>query len=73
MRVEDIPGIDQLSAPEKILLVEELWDHIAAVEFGVPVPESHLEELDRRLKRHKADPGRLLSFAELQRRVDARK
>ncbi|MGH7232333.1 MAG: addiction module protein [Nitrospiraceae bacterium] len=44
MRVRDIPEIAKLSTPEKILLVEDLWDSIAAEQSGVPVPQSHREE-----------------------------
>ena len=73
MRATEIPGFDQLSAPEKILLVEDLWDSIAADDSNVPIPDGHLQELDSRLKRHKADPGELLSLEELQRRIQARK
>lgn len=29
MRMSDIPAIAQLSMPEKLLLVEDLWDSIA--------------------------------------------
>jgi putative addiction module component (TIGR02574 family) len=49
VRVIDFPEITRLSTPEKILLVEDLWDTIALDEAGVPVPQSHKEELDRRL------------------------
>ena len=38
MRIQDIPEIDRLSTPEKILLVEELWDHIASDPSAVPIP-----------------------------------
>ena len=72
MRVSDIPGINQLSAPEKILLVEDLWDSVAADESAVPVPESHLKELDERRNRHQAGPGRLLTLEELRKRIQAR-
>jgi len=50
VRISDIPEIARLSTPEKILLVEDLWDSIASDESSVPVPQSHMEELDRRLK-----------------------
>jgi putative addiction module component (TIGR02574 family) len=50
MRVKDIPEISKLSTPERILLVEDLWDSISLDETDVPVPESHKAELDRRLK-----------------------
>jgi len=73
MRVIDIPEIDRLSVPEKILLVEDLWDTIASDESSVTVPESHIEELDKRMKRYASDPGNLLSLEELRSRVERRK
>ena len=73
MRVSDIPEIDRLSVPEKILLVEDLWDSIASDESSVPVPRSHVEELDRRLKSYRSDPGNLLSLEELRSRIERRK
>ena len=72
VRVNDIPAIAQLSTPEKILLVEDLWDSIALDESSVPVPQSHKEELDRRLQSYKSAPGNLLSLEELQARIESR-
>ena len=73
MSVMDIPKIDQLSMPEKILLVEDLWDSIILDKSTVPVPNSHMEELDRRLKNYESNPGNLLSLEELQVRIEQRK
>jgi putative addiction module component (TIGR02574 family) len=73
MRVIDIPQIEKLSIPEKILLVEDLWDKISSEEAAVPVPESHMTELYRRLARHKSSPGELLSLDELRKRIESRK
>lgn len=73
MRVSDIPDIDRLSAPEKILLVEDLWDSIAAEESSVQVPQSHIEELDRRIERYESHRGNLLSLEELQDGIEKRK
>ncbi|MGD1075481.1 MAG: addiction module protein [Thermodesulfovibrionales bacterium] len=73
MRVKDLPEISQLSTPEKILLVEDLWESIASDEAAVPVPESHREELDKRLKRHESAPGILLSLDELRVKIEKRK
>jgi len=50
MTINEIPGVARLSTPERILLVEDLWDSIALEEEGVPVPTSHLDELEIRLK-----------------------
>jgi putative addiction module component (TIGR02574 family) len=73
MRLNDIPEITRLSTPEKILLLEDLWDSIALDESTVPVPQSHVEELDRRLKKYGAHPGGLLTLEDLQDRIEKRK
>ncbi|MBC8205473.1 addiction module protein [bacterium] len=73
MRVNSASEIAQLSTPEKILLVEDLWDSIVADESNVPIPQSHVDELDRRLKSHESNPGNLLTLEELQTRIEKRK
>lgn len=73
MRLNDIPEITRLSTPEKILLLEELWDSIASDESTVAVPRSHIEELDRRLRRYGSHPGGLLSLEDLQKKIEKRK
>jgi len=73
MRVKDLPEISELSTPEKILLVEDLWDNISSDEAAVPVPESHKAELDKRLKRYESAPGILLSLDELRVQIEKRK
>ncbi|GFP19897.1 hypothetical protein HKBW3S42_00195 [Candidatus Hakubella thermalkaliphila] len=73
MRASDIPDITKLSTPEKILLVEDIWDSIVSDESVVSVPQSHMEELDRRLRRYESAPGTLLSLEELRTRIERRK
>jgi len=73
MRVRDIHEITKLSTPEKILLVEDLWDGIASDESNVPVPQSHIGKLDTRLKRYESTPGKLLSLDDLRTRIEKRK
>lgn len=73
MRITDIPQIENLSVPEKILFIEDMWDSIASDDSAVPIPQSHMAELDRRLARHKSTTGTLLSLDELRTRVDSRK
>jgi putative addiction module component (TIGR02574 family) len=73
MRVKDLPEISKLSTPEKILLVEDLWDSISSDESSVSVPKSHKDELDKRLKRHQTAPGTLLSLDDLRARIEKRK
>ncbi len=73
MRVDEIPEIARLTVPEKILLLEDLWDSIASEASSVPVPQSHREELDRRLAEYEKDPGKLLTLEDLRGRVEARR
>ena len=73
MRVNDIPELTKLNIPEKILLIEDLWDSIASEETTVPIPKKHMMELDRRYEKYAAAPGGLLSLEELRSRIDLRK
>jgi putative addiction module component (TIGR02574 family) len=73
MRAKDIPQIEKLSIPEKILLVEDLWDDISSEQSAIPVPQSHMTELERRLAEHKSGSGELLSLDELRQRIELRK
>ena len=73
MRVTDIPQIEKLSVPEKILFIVDMWDSIASEESAIPIPPSHVAELDKRLDRYKSRPGELLSLDELRTRIDSRK
>lgn len=70
MALADIPGIRQLSVAERILLVEELWESVAAEPASVPVPQSHRAELDRRLAAYEKDPAKLLSLEDLRERIE---
>ncbi len=70
MQASDIREFAKLSTPEKILLVEDLWDSISSDESAVPVPQSHMEELDRRLTTYGSPPGTLLSLEELWTRIE---
>lgn len=73
MKVQDIPEIAKLSVPEKILLVEDLWENIAINDSHIHVPQSHVDELEKRNKRYQSDPGNLLTLDQLQTKIEARK
>ena len=73
MRINNTSEIAKLSTAEKILLVEDLWDNIADNKSNLPVPQSHMDELGRRLQRYESNPGNLLSIEELQGRIAKRK
>lgn len=57
----------RLPVEDRLRLVEDVWDSIAAEPDAVPVPDWHRRELDRRL----AEPSpEYLSAEEVQRRLD---
>ena len=62
-------GIDHLSLAERILLVEEIWDSIAAESEALGIPQSHKDELDRRLAAQDADPPSGLSWEDVKTRL----
>ena len=46
-----------LSVPQRLQLVGDLWDSIAAVPESLPVPEWQKEELDRRIAEMQENPA----------------
>ncbi len=54
MRPEKIKDeISKLELSEKLLLVEDIWDSIAAGNSELPMPEWQKMELDRRYQQYK--------------------
>lgn len=50
-------GIDRLSVEDRLRLVEEIWDSIADSVETMDVPQSHQDELHRRLVAMRDDPN----------------
>ncbi len=59
----------KLSVAERIQLVEDLWDSIAADADDFPLTDAQKAELDRRLEEHEADPGSAIPWAEVRERL----
>jgi putative addiction module component (TIGR02574 family) len=62
-------GIDQLSIAERILLVEEIWDSIAADAAQVPFTESQKKDLQRRIAAYEANPKAGSSWEDVKARL----
>ena len=62
-------SIFDLSPPEKLQLVEDLWDDLAAVPSEVPIHDWQKEELARRKTNLMNNPAAGLSWAEVKRRI----
>jgi putative addiction module component (TIGR02574 family) len=65
-------SIFNLSPAEKLQLVEDLWDDLAASPEDVPIHEWQKEELARRKANLLKNPASGLSWEEVKRRVRSR-
>ena len=62
-------GLDQLSIAERLSLLGELWDSIAAEPDRVPVTDAQKEDLQRRLATIDADPDAGSTWEEVKARL----
>ncbi len=65
-------GIDRLSVEERIALVEEIWDSIAAEVEQLPLTETQQQELERRLAAHQANPRNVVPWEQVKAEALAR-
>jgi putative addiction module component (TIGR02574 family) len=66
------PSIFDLSPSEKLQLVEDLWDDLAATPEAVPVHDWQKQELARRKANLLRSPASGLVWEEVKRRVRGR-
>ena len=66
----EVEHLRQLPIKEKLRVVEQLWDDIAASGERFPLPEWHREEAVRRAADLEADPSIALTRDEVWRRVE---
>ena len=62
-------GIDRLSLAERILLVEEIWDSVAAEAEALEVPQFHKDELDCRLAAYRINLHARSSWTDVKARL----
>lgn len=63
--------IERLSVAERIQLVEDIWDSIAARQQALELPETQRQELDARLEAHSRDVSAGSSWAEVKARLQS--
>ena len=64
--------IFRLSVPERILLVEDIWDSIAEIPEELHLSAAQKRELDMRLEACRRDPQAGSSWAEVRERISKR-
>ena len=63
------PEIRQLPVPERVDLVERIWDSIVEGQSGFELTDAQKAELDRRLAARKESPDRGASWDEVKKRI----
>jgi len=69
MILETIPALKSMTPAEKLLLVGELWDDLAAHPTEVPVSREQIDELNRRMEAYRRDPNQVTSWEAIQQRI----
>ena len=69
MKQEVIAEILALPVPERVRLVEAIWDSISAVPEALPLTQWQKNELDRRLAEFEADPDAGSTLEEVFARI----
>lgn len=69
MIAEKIPALKSLSPEEKLTLVGELWDELAAQPDAFPPREDHIKILQDRLEQYRQNPTDVLAWEEVKARI----
>lgn len=69
MIAERIPELKNLSAEEKLLLVRELWDELAANPDAIPPRNDHIKLLQERLTEYRQHPHNAVAWEQVKARI----
>jgi len=69
MIAERIPELKNLSPEEKLILVGELWDELAARPDAFPPREDHIKLLRERLEHFRKNPADVMASEQLKARI----
>jgi putative addiction module component (TIGR02574 family) len=65
--------LSRLSVPERLALLEELWDSLASEHGAAPISPELAAELDRRLADVERDPDAGSPWADVRARIEQRR
>lgn len=69
MIADKIPGLKTLSAEEKLILVGELWDELAAQPEAFPRRDDHVKLLQERLEHYRNHPEDVTAWEDVKARI----
>ena len=65
--LEEILG---LSPSERLWLIEQIWESLAAEPDALPLSDLQREELDRRIEAYERNPSDVLTWEEVRAQLD---
>lgn len=65
-------GIDRLGIEERLALVDELWNSIAADSAAIPLTDAQRTELHKRIADHEANPDDIVPWKEVKASITER-
>lgn len=68
----DLEAIKRLSVPERVRLVQDIWDTLQPTAEDLPLTEEQREIVDSRLEEHRRDPGSAVPWEEVKARLESR-
>jgi len=69
MIAEKIPALRTLSNEEKLILVGELWDELAAQSDTFPVRANHVKLLQERVEHYRKHPQDTAAWEDVRKRI----
>jgi putative addiction module component (TIGR02574 family) len=61
-----------LPLPERLALLDALWESIIEEGYDPPITSAQAEELDRRLEAHKRNPEDVIDWKTIKTELDSR-
>jgi putative addiction module component (TIGR02574 family) len=68
----DMDAIMSLSVPERVRLVQDIWDTLQPTAEELPLTPEQREIIDRRLEEHRRDPDSAIPWEEVRARLESR-
>lgn len=69
MVAEKIPQLESLSSEEKLILVGELWNQLAAHPESFPKRDDHVQLLETRLAHFRDHPDDVMAWEAVKKRI----
>lgn len=64
-------AIKRLSIPERVQLVQDIWDTLQPTVEQLPLTEEQKVLVDRRLEEHRRDPSSAVGWDEVKARLES--